>query len=159
MIYKGFTSILATKIREHYISNELIPSEQKGNSTNSKGCIDQLLIDKVILSDAKRNKKHLSVAWIDYKKAFDSVPHSWIVESLQMHGINKNLVRFIESTSKMWKTNLNLNHEKGTLDAGEINVKCGIFQGDCLSLLLFCITLFPLSWLLNRSNLGYYVGK
>ena len=40
-----------------------------------------------------------------------------------------------------------------------INVKCGIYQGDCLSLLLFCITLFPLSWLLNRSNLGYYVGK
>ena len=59
----------------------------------------------------------------------------------------------------MWKTNLNLNHEKGTLDAGEINVKCGIFQGDCLSLLLFCITLFPLSWLLNRSNLSYCVGK
>ena len=53
VIYKGFTSILATKIRDHLISNELIPSEQKGNSINSKGCIDQLLIDIVILSDAK----------------------------------------------------------------------------------------------------------
>ena len=62
-------------------------------------------------------------------------------------------------TSKLRKTNLNLNHEKGTLDAGEVNVKCGIFQGDCLSLLLLCVTLFSLSWLLSKSNLGYYVGK
>ena len=37
VISKGFTSILVTTIREHIISNELIPSEQKGNSTNSKG--------------------------------------------------------------------------------------------------------------------------
>lgn len=99
------------------ISNELIPNEQKGNSTNSKGCIDQLLIDKVILSDAKRNKKHLSVEWIDYKKAFDSVLHSMIVECQEIHGINKNVVKFIDSTSKMLKINLNMNHVKGTLDA------------------------------------------
>ena len=39
VIYKGFTSILSTKIREYLISKELIPSEQKGNSTNSIGCI------------------------------------------------------------------------------------------------------------------------
>ena len=101
------------------------------NNNNNNNNINNNNNNKVILSDAKRNKKH-------YKKAFDSVPHSWIVESLKIHGINRNLVRFIESTSKMWKTNLSLNHEKGTLNAGEINVKCGIFQGDCLSLLLFC---------------------
>ena len=64
-MYKRFTSTLEIKIRENVISNEIIPSEQKGNSANSKDCIDQLLIDKVI-----------SVAWIEYKKSFDLLPNS-----------------------------------------------------------------------------------
>jgi hypothetical protein len=26
----------------------------------------------------KKRRKNLNMAWIDYQKAFDSVPHSWI---------------------------------------------------------------------------------
>jgi hypothetical protein len=33
----------------------------------------------MILKDAKVGK-NLSMAWIDYKKAYDMVPHSWIKE-------------------------------------------------------------------------------
>ena len=38
----------------------------------------------------------MSTAWIDYKKAFDSVPHSWILKCLQMYKINPVLITFIE---------------------------------------------------------------
>ena len=31
-----------------------------------------------MLGEAKRKRSHLSIAWIDYKKAYDMVPHSWI---------------------------------------------------------------------------------
>ena len=27
------------------------------------------------------------MAWIDYKKAYDMVPHSWIIETLQLTGV------------------------------------------------------------------------
>ena len=30
------------------------------------------------------------MAWIDYLKAYDMVPHSWIVECLEMFGIAEN---------------------------------------------------------------------
>jgi len=40
--------------------------------------IIKLLIDKLVMCDAKENKKYLCVAWIDFKKAFDSVPHAWL---------------------------------------------------------------------------------
>ena len=60
-------------------------------------------------------------------KVFDSVPIAGLLKACKSMELNKNLVRFIELTSKMLKTNLILNREKGTLDASEINVKCGIF--------------------------------
>ena len=53
-----------------------LPKEQKGCCRGIKGCKDQLLISKVILRERKSLKKGSIVAWIDYQKAFDRVPHS-----------------------------------------------------------------------------------
>ena len=65
----------------------LIPKEQKGCYRGSKGCKDQLLISQAILQECKRGEKNLSMAWIDYQKAFDRVPHSWIIKSLELIGL------------------------------------------------------------------------
>jgi hypothetical protein len=54
-----------------------MPKEQRGCSSRSKGCKDQLLISKAILQECKSRKKNLHMAWIDYQKAFDRVSHSW----------------------------------------------------------------------------------
>ena len=56
---------------------------------------------------------------------------------------------------KHWKTTLNLNHENGTLTSRPIEIKSGIFQGDSLSPLIFCLALAPLSNVLNESPYGY----
>ena len=88
-------------------------------------------------------------AWIDYKKAFDSVPHSWILACLKMYKINPVLTTFIEASMRQWKTNMVLVHESGVLETGPISIKRGIFQGDSLSPLLFTMSLNPLmlySW-------------
>ena len=37
-----------------------------------------MVIDKEIVKDCKRWLTSLAVAWIDYRKAYDVVPHSWI---------------------------------------------------------------------------------
>ena len=39
-----------------------------------------------------------------------------------------------------------------------IRIKRGIFQGDSLSPILFCISLLPLSLELNSSGYGYKIG-
>ena len=55
---------------------------------------DQLLIRKAIYEDCRRRKKKLSIAWIDYQKAFDSVPHSWVENSIELVGVNSKIFRF-----------------------------------------------------------------
>ena len=71
----------------------------------------------------------MSTAWIDYKKAFDSVPHSWILKYLQMYKIHPVLITFIEESMSQWKTNMILVHKEGVLETEPIRIKKGIFQG------------------------------
>ena len=58
---------------------------------------------------------------------------------------------------KLWNTNLFLNHTKGSMKSGKININCGIFQGDSLSPLLFCLLLLPLTNELNNTKNGYEI--
>ena len=127
--------------------------EQRGGKKNCYGCKDQLMINNVILENCKKKKKNLSTAWIDYKKAFDSVPHSWILACLRMYKINPVLTTFIEASMRQWKTNMVLVHESGVLETGPISIKRGIFQGDSLSPLLFTMSLNPLSWELRKKDM------
>ena len=57
---------------------KVLPEEQKGCERGSSGTKDQLLVDKTILRDFKKRHTHLSMAWIDYRKAYDLVPHSYV---------------------------------------------------------------------------------
>ena len=76
--------------------------DQRGCTTNSMGCIDNLIIDKTTLEEAKDRKKNLSCTWIDVKKAFDSINHKWLALTLEMHNIPTKITNFITNTMKKW---------------------------------------------------------
>jgi len=40
----------------------------------------------MVLKNFRRRRMNLNVSWIDYKKAYDMVPHSWILESVTLVG-------------------------------------------------------------------------
>ena len=135
--------------------NQVLPNEQKGCKRNSYGCKDQLLIDRMILENCRSRSKNLSTAWIDYRKAFDSVPHDWILKSLDLYKISPVISNFIRGAMSSWKTKLCLSHSEGMIKSNFLNIRRGIFQGDSLSPLLFCLALVPLSNELNNTGSGY----
>ena len=73
------------------------------------------------------------MAWIDYRKAYGTVPHSWNVQKLI--AMTKNIVTLVENCIANWKTVLESNQDI----LGTVDIKRGIFQGDSLSPLLFVI--------------------
>ena len=77
-MYKTVTGIIAKMISTHLEEQSLLPAEKKGCHPGSKGCKDQLMISKAIYEDCRTRNKNLSMAWIAYQKAFDSVQHSWV---------------------------------------------------------------------------------
>ena len=91
------------------------------------------------------------MAWINYKKAYDMVPPSWISECLEMFGIANNVQDFLNNNVKSWKLELNVSGK--TLE--EVDIRREIFQGDILSPLLFVLCMVPLKWLFRRAKAGY----
>ena len=57
----------------------------------------------------------------------------------------------------LWNTNLFVNHAKGYMKPDKININYGIFQGDSLSPLLFCLSLIPLTNELNNTKYEYKI--
>ena len=95
------------------------------------------------------------MVWIDYRKAYDFVPHSWILECLDMLGIADNIRSFLEKSMKKWKLLLSSNES----NLCEVDVNRSIFQGDSLSPLLFVICIIPLSLLLRKAKTSYEWGR
>ena len=139
----------------HLKDNNLLPEEQKGCRKHSRGTKDQLLIDKAIMAEAKRKKRFLGMAWVDYKKAYDMVPHSWLLEAIEMVGVAGNVSGLLRRSMANWKTELRANDEV----LGEVDIKRGIFQGDSLSPLLFVIIMIPLSMILKDEAKGFMFGN
>lgn len=153
--YKILTSIISEKLYNHLEKNKLLDEEQKGCRKKSRGCKEQLVIDSIVMSNAKKNKTPLHTAYIDYQKAFDSVPHSWLLEVLDLYGIEAHIKGFLKSVMEKWRTKLLINSTQSTLNVGTINIRRGIFQGDALSPIWFCLALRPLTTILNAQNKGY----
>ena len=59
----------------------------------------------------------------------------------------------------IWETTLGPDHKNGNLKSKRTKINSGIFQGDSLSLLLFCQSLIPLSKELNRTGYCYNIKK
>ena len=155
LMWKLLTGIFADKVYDHLHVNSLLPDEQKGCRRQSRGTKDQLLIDREVLRDAKRKKRHLSMAWIDYQKAYDMLPHSWILETLGLIKVAKNIESLLTKSMSKWRTVLTAGGEV----LGEVNIKSGIFQGDTLSPLLFVVAMIPLSLILRKEDMGYRWGE
>ena len=82
--YKLYTSLLNTFLEDHCPVNNIITVEQAGGRKHSWGCTDQLLVNKMVLDQVKKQRKNLFMMRFDYRKVFDSVPHSWIIKALEL---------------------------------------------------------------------------
>jgi hypothetical protein len=78
-----------------------------------------------------------------YQKAFDSVPHSWIIISLELIVINIKKISFTKKSMNYWNTSKHLHTEENLIVREDVEIQRGIFQEESLSPLLFCISLIP----------------
>jgi len=90
------------------------------------------------------------MGWIDCKKAYDTAPHSWIIQSMELHKIDHKIINAVQQSMRSWNTALT----SGGKHLANIKIKQRIFQGDAL-LPLLCGAINPLSYILRDAKQRY----
>ena len=147
--------IVNKNVYDHLNQQNLQPEKQKGCRRRTRGTKDQLLIDRAVVRNSRRRKTNLNVAWIDFQKAYDMVPHSWILKAPGLVGTARNITELLKRSMQSWRTVLFSENNK----LGKVNIRRGTFQGDSLSPLLFVVALIPVTILLRTLKQGYSFGK
>ena len=132
--------------------------DQRGAKEKCSGTLENLLIDDMILKDARDNKRYLSCCWIDVRKAYDSLSHSWAKKMLDIHRFPVKLQIVLGKLMNNWNTVLVVPLEKEDYTSEPIRITNGVFQGDVISGDLFTLSLNPVSWELSRYA-GYTLSK
>ncbi|XP_029657786.1 uncharacterized protein LOC115232048 [Octopus sinensis] len=141
-LYKLVTKCVNEKIAVYADTYDLITEFQLGSKRHCQGAKELALLNRRV-NEVYGNK--LLCAWIDVKKAFDSVSHEFLFEVLENSGLPKWITKFMMSIIPNWRVSLRLGKEL----LGTVNIDRGILQGDSLSPQLFVLVLDPLSRILS----------
>ena len=150
-MWKLLTGVIADQIYPHLDQESLLSGEQKGWRKFSRGTDDLLYSDRTVIQEFKTRNKNLEKAWIDYKKAYDMVPHSCIRECLNLFGVAENVKSLFVNIMEKRKVMLCSRNS----DLGEVEIERGIFQGDSLSPLVIVLALIRLTLILTKAKKAY----
>ena len=109
----------------------------------------------MIVKDCKRRLTSLTVAWIDYRKAYDMVTHNWIQKCMEMFGVAVHVISFVNTSVKQWNKELTASNQR----LGNVKIRHGIFQGDSVSPILFVLMMIPLTLVLRHTKTSYELKK
>ena len=158
--YKLLTGFIAAYLNKYVTERSLLVNEQRALQKSVWGCTHALIIDQTIIADAFNQKKRpISVGWIDYAKAFDSVPHSYIKWLLKVMRVPEPLRKFLDGLMNSWKVTYEAKDLSGKTERSSyLRIRSGVLQGDSFSPLLFCLAMVPISHALNSTNSGYKIA-
>lgn len=139
-------------------SNSIVTGELVGKKKYIWECSGQLLINKVVQSEVRKQHRNFVVVWLDYKKVFVSIIHSLMLKCIQLRNVPTIVIVAIEKLTKSWTTILTLTPQNRIIVSNSKGItKEIVFQGDNLSVLCTS-TLNPFSFLLQKWD-GYILGS
>ena len=149
MLVRLFHRVLARRLEESCP----VDVRQKGFRPGD-GIAQNIRIVKTILRDHRMSNKRLFVAFLDVRKAFDSVSHESLIKACIRMGVPPPLLAYIQHIYQQASTVLKLN---GRLSQ-PVRVLQGVKQGDPLSSILFN---FVIDWCVSEMErgIGAKLGK
>ena len=124
-LYKVFMKVITNRLTTTMDENQ--PSEQAGFRAGYS-MIDHLQAVREIIEKCQEFNINLYIAFIDYKKLFDSIEHFKVLEALRIMSINSKYIRVVGKIYLDGRAKVKTEQE-----GAMFRVKRGVKQGDPIS--------------------------
>ncbi|KAJ3583331.1 hypothetical protein NHX12_024351 [Muraenolepis orangiensis] len=150
MVLRLFSAIINKRLTNACSINK----RQKGFTT-APGCSENLLLIDGARKRSREKKSPLAMVFIDLAKAFDSISHEHLKETLVQRRVDPGIVELINDSYRDCSTRV----QTDSGYSGKIAIKIGVKQGDPLSPLLFNLAIDPLLSKLQEVGEGFDMGE
>ena len=133
---------------------DLMEKMQRGVKAGCSGTTDNPLIDRTVTLNCHSHKGNLSVAWVDVRKAYESVDHTWLNKIMLVHTFPVRICEVVRKLCASWNTRIIANTKVGNETSLVISFNRGLPQGDALCSRLFTLCINPVAWKLCSTE-GY----
>ena len=133
--YRGISILNALcKVYDSILNRRLTrwfkPQPEQAGAQEGRGCIEQILCLRLLIDYARKSKKTLYIAFIDFTKAYDRVNRQTLLELLKQRGCGKNFLHAIANT---------LRRTSNIIGNARFDASAGVRQGGSCSCSLFTL--------------------
>ena len=110
--------------------------DQRRAKEKCSSTFDNLVIDRMVMQDAQRGRRNLSMPWVKVAKAYDSVDRHWLIDIFNLHRSPLWYSEVMQKLSTSWSTRIMAKTENG-LETSD-TIQCMVCHRT-MPLVLFCL--------------------